>query len=88
MMLHQASGGVSGQAADMRRAVAEMNELSAIIEEIYLRHTKIPKDKLREVLDRDTYVRGDTAIEWGLVDEIIESRKSSHSKDSEVDLHV
>jgi ATP-dependent Clp protease protease subunit len=81
MMLHQASGGMSGQAADMRRAMEEMNEISRIIEEIYLRHTKIPPDKLQEILDRDTFIRGELALKWHLIDKIVEARKNEFTKE-------
>jgi ATP-dependent Clp protease protease subunit len=60
----------------MRRAMEELNQLFDIIIDIYARHTKIPKDKLPEILDRDTFIRRDDAINWGLVDEIIKSTKT------------
>lgn len=82
ILLHQPSGGISGQAEDMKRGVHEILKLSEIIEKIYLRHTKIPKDDLMNILDRDTIIRGDEAIKLGLVDEIVQPMPKKIPKDN------
>lgn len=83
ILLHQPSGGVSGQATDMQRGVQEILELSKIITDIYLEHTKIPQSEISKILDRDTIIRGPEAIRLGLVDQIVEPNKKRVNPNNE-----
>jgi len=73
-MVHQPSGGVQGQAADIERHAKEILELRDRLNRIYHKHTGMPLKQIEELLDRDTFLTAEKAKELGLVDEVIEKR--------------
>lgn len=77
ILLHQPSAGFSGQASDLKIQVAEIGELYRIIKKIYQEHTFIPDEELDKLLDRDTILRSEEALELGLVDEVVAPRKAT-----------
>lgn len=74
VLIHQPHGGAQGQSTDMERAVAEMVEMRSRMVEILARATGQPSERILADIDRDYIVRGDAAVAYGLVDEIIEQR--------------
>jgi ATP-dependent Clp protease protease subunit len=73
IMIHQPWGGVQGQATDISIQVQEILRLRARIEEILVKHTKQPLDKVKKDTDRDYYMSADEAKAYGIVDEVIEN---------------
>jgi len=73
IMIHQPWGGVQGQATDISIQVQEILRLRARIEEILVKHTKQPLDKIKKDTDRDYYMSADEAKAYGIVDEVIEN---------------
>jgi ATP-dependent Clp protease protease subunit len=71
-LYHQVGGGEWGKLKDRQEGVEEAQRLQKIIEEHTLRHTKIPKNTLKEILKRDIYFDAKTCLKYGLVDKIIE----------------
>jgi len=69
--LHQAAGGVQGQAADIEIAAREILRLQDIIRGILVNHTGQPLDKIIHDTDRDFYLNPQQAVEYGLIDEIL-----------------
>ena len=77
VMLHQPSGGISGQAVDMARHAQEIVKLKRRLNEIYARHTGKPLETIEKTLDRDTFMTADEALAFGLVDQVMLKRPVS-----------
>jgi ATP-dependent Clp protease protease subunit len=69
--MHQAAGGVQGQATDMEIAAREIMRQQEIIRNILVTHTSQPADKITHDTDRDFYLDPQQAVEYGIVDEIL-----------------
>src|SRR5436305_14446642 len=81
IMIHQVSGGAQGQASDVERQVDYMFKLKKRIIRIISQHTGKPEDQVRLDSDRDYYMSAQEAKAYGLVDEVIKSRKEVKSLD-------
>ena len=75
IMIHQVSGGAQGQASDVERQVEYMFKLKKRLIKILAQHTGKPEDQVRLDSDRDYYMTAAEAKTYGLVDEVIKSRK-------------
>ena len=76
VMIHQPWGGVQGQASDISIQAKEILKMRDRINEILAKHTGKPLDKVQKDTDRDYFMSGQEALEYGIVDEvIIESKK-------------
>ena len=75
IMIHQVSGGAQGQASDVERTVEYMFKLKKRLIRIISQHTGQPEEKVRLDSDRDYYMSAEEAKTYGLVDEVIKSRK-------------
>jgi ATP-dependent Clp protease, protease subunit len=75
IMIHQVSGGAQGQASDVERQVDYMVKLKKRLIKIISRHTSKPEEQVRLDSDRDYYMSAAEAKAYGLVDEVIKSRK-------------
>jgi ATP-dependent Clp protease protease subunit len=87
IMIHQVSGGAQGQASDVERTVEFMFKLKKRLIRILSHHTNQPEKKVHDDSDRDYYMSGDEAKAYGLVDEVVKSRKDipSFLEDSKAD---
>src|ERR1700675_1289415 len=74
IMLHQPSGGFQGQATDIMLHAQEILNLKKRLNEIYVRHTGQPLKKIEDALERDYFLTGEMAMEWGIVDKVINKR--------------
>src|SRR5947199_3889795 len=74
-MVHQASGGARGAASDVERQVDYMFKLKKRLIKIISQHTGKSEDQVRLDSDRDYYMSAAEAKGYGLVDEVIKSRK-------------
>lgn len=72
IMIHQVSSGFRGTAADINVQVAETNTYMDILMTILGEHTGQPADKIRKDVDRDHYMSAAEAVEYGLVDKVLE----------------
>jgi ATP-dependent Clp protease protease subunit len=75
IMIHQVSGGAQGQASDVGRQVEFMFKLKRRLESIIAHHTGKPVEQVHKDADRDYYMSAEEAKEYGLVDEVVKSRK-------------
>ena len=75
-MIHQPSGGAGGQATDMEIQVREILEMKRNLTQIYVRHNSRGKsfEQLRNDMERDFFMSAQQAVEYGLADQVIESR--------------
>jgi ATP-dependent Clp protease, protease subunit len=74
IMLHQPSGGFQGQATDIMLHAQEILNLKKRLNEIYVKHTSQPLKKIEDALERDYFLTGEMAVEWGIVDKVINKR--------------
>jgi len=77
VMLHQPHGGARGQATDIEISTREMLKIKDMNNNILARHTGQPEDKIKRDLERDFYMGAQEAIEYGVVDKIVERHSSS-----------
>jgi len=75
IMIHQVSGGAQGQASDVERQVEFMFKLKKRLNRILAFHTGKPVEQVERDADRDYYMTADEAKTYGLVDEVVKSRK-------------
>ena len=74
VLLHQPHGGAQGQSTDMEIQVREMVEMRERIVDILVKATRQPRDRIVRDMDRDFILRGEDALAYGLVDEIVTTR--------------
>jgi len=72
--MHQVLGGAQGQAADIVIAAKEVMRLDTIIRDIMMKHTGQTAEKLQHDMDRDFYMNSQQAIEYGLIDQVLEKQ--------------
>ncbi len=77
IMIHQVSGGAQGQASDVERQVEFMFKLKKRLNQILSHHTGKPVDQVERDADRDYYMSATEARDYGLVDEVVQSRKET-----------
>jgi ATP-dependent Clp protease, protease subunit len=74
IMLHQPSGGFQGQATDIMLHAQEILNIKKRLNDIYVRHTGQPLKKIEDALERDYFLTAEMAVEWGVVDKVIDRR--------------
>ena len=77
IMIHQPSGGFSGQATDVEIHAKEILALRSRLNDIYVLHTKQSLSKIEDAMDRDKFLSPEEAKAFGLVDEVVTSRPKS-----------
>ena len=74
IMVHQPSGGFSGQASDIERHAQDIIKLKRRLNEIYVTHTGQDIETIERTLDRDHFMTADESREFGLIDKVYSSR--------------
>ena len=72
ILIHQPSGGYQGQSADIEIHAQEILDLRRRMDEIYAGHTGQSIEKVHDDMDRDRYFKPEEAVEYGLIDRVIE----------------
>ncbi|KAI2502197.1 Clp protease [Fragilaria crotonensis] len=75
IMLHQPSGGAAGKASDIAIMAREILRTRATLNDLYVHHTGQPLAEIERVMDRDTFLDAKEALEFGVIDQILEKRK-------------
>tara|TARA_B100000029_G_scaffold105857_1_gene96506 strand:+ start:3868 stop:4515 length:648 start_codon:yes stop_codon:yes gene_type:complete len=75
IMIHQVLGGAEGQATDMEIRVRHMLDLKKTLNNILSKHTGQDYEAVEKACDRDNFMSAKDAKDFGLVDEVVESRK-------------
>ena len=83
VMVHQPSGGFQGQASDIALHAQEILDLKKRLNMIYVKHTNQKISAVEKALDRDNFMTSEQALEWGIVDKIIDRRESDAEDKSE-----
>ncbi|NDJ35499.1 MAG: ATP-dependent Clp protease proteolytic subunit [Chloroflexi bacterium] len=74
--MHQPLGGAQGQATDIQIQAQEILRIRDTIEGILSEHTGQPVAKIREDIERDIYLTAEKAVEYGLVDGVLDPKVS------------
>jgi ATP-dependent Clp protease protease subunit len=74
IMIHQPSGGAQGQATDIEIQAREILSLRARLNEIYVTHTGQELSSVETALERDTYLSPKDALDFGLIDQVVDKR--------------
>lgn len=82
IMIHQPIGGFYGQATDVEIHAREILKMKKTLNEILSRHTGRSYEKIEDDTERDFFMSGDAAKEYGVVDEVIVSIKDQKRKDN------
>jgi ATP-dependent Clp protease protease subunit len=75
IMIHQPWGGVQGQASDISIQAKEILRLRDRLNEIMAKHSGRTMDEITRDTDRDNFMSADEAKKYGLVDQVVQSRK-------------
>ena len=74
IMIHQPLGGSQGQAEDIRIQAEKILETRERLNKILAERTGQPLEKIEKDTDRDFFMSGEKAVEYGLIDKVLESR--------------
>jgi ATP-dependent Clp protease, protease subunit len=74
VMIHQPSGGFSGQASDIEIHAKEVLYLKKRLNEMLARHTGQPMEVIERDSDRDRFMGAEDAVKYGLIDRVLQSR--------------
>jgi ATP-dependent Clp protease, protease subunit len=74
ILVHQPKGGFEGQATDIMLHAQEILNLKKRLNEIYMKHTGQPLQKIEDALERDYFMTAEMAKDFGLVDKVIDKR--------------
>jgi len=75
ILIHQPSGGGEGQSSDIEIQAREILRMRAMLEGMLSRHTGRDQELIRKDIERDKILTAAEAVEYGLIDEVISSRK-------------
>ena len=81
IMIHQPSGGATGQASDISIAAREIIRWREKLNEVLAERTRKSPEEIKKDSDRDFYLSADEAKEYGLVDEVMNPEPKSDKKD-------
>jgi ATP-dependent Clp protease protease subunit len=80
ILIHQPSGGFEGVASDIEIHAQEALYLRDRLDGIYAKHTGKSKKQVHEDMDRDRFFKADEAVEYGLIDQVVEQRELEQRK--------
>lgn len=76
VMIHQPLGGVQGQASDIAIHAEETLKIRTRLNQILAKHTGQPEEVIAKDTDRDNFMSAERALQYGLVDKLLEQRGS------------
>ena len=80
-MIHNAWGGAMGEAKEMKKTAALLDKISGEIADIYVKKTNLPLDKVKEMMDEETWLNADEALDLGFIDSISDAIKMAAKYD-------
>ena len=80
IMIHQPSGGTQGTASDIEIQAREILYLRTQLNELYSKHTGKTIEQIEKDMDRDRFMSGEEAVEYGLIDKVIQSMAETDGK--------
>ncbi|USE39167.1 ATP-dependent Clp endopeptidase proteolytic subunit ClpP [Endozoicomonas sp. SCSIO W0465] len=83
VMIHQPLGGFQGQASDIEIHAKEILSIRSKLNQVLAHHTGQPLEVIERDTDRDNFMNGDEAVEYGLIDKVMNRRGEGGKKDKE-----
>jgi len=83
VMIHQPSGGASGQASDIEITAKHILAMRSRLNRLMSEHTGQPVDKIALDTERDNFMTAEEAVEYGIVDAIVNKRDRAMYKDQD-----
>jgi ATP-dependent Clp protease protease subunit len=77
IMIHQPMAGMEGSAEDIMIHAKEFTKIKERLNKVLLKHTGHPLEKIEEDTDRDRFMSAEEALDYGLIDEVIEHVKET-----------
>jgi ATP-dependent Clp protease protease subunit len=77
VLIHQPSGGGEGQSSDIEIQAREIMRMRALLEKMLSDHTGRPAEDVRRDIERDKILTAAEAVEYGLIDEVVSTRKTA-----------
>lgn len=77
VMIHQPSGGASGQASDIAIHAREILDMRSRLNKLYVKHTGASLETIEQSMERDKFLSPEEAKEFGIIDEVIVIRPAS-----------
>lgn len=74
ILIHQPMGGARGQASDVGIQARQILKIKDRLNDIFVKHTGQPKEKIEKDTDRDFYMTAEEAKKYGVIDEVIKTR--------------
>ena len=75
VLIHQPHGGAQGQSVDLEIQIRETVELRNRMVDVLVENSGQDRERIMHDIDRDYILRGQAAVDYGLIDEVIESRQ-------------
>ena len=88
VMIHQPMGGAQGQASDIEITAREILRYKDELYKIISDHSGMSMEKIRNDADRDYWMTADQALEYGMIDQILEKKAVKPESDSESGLII
>jgi ATP-dependent Clp protease protease subunit len=82
VMIHQPLGGFQGQASDVDIHAREILRWRERLNDVLASHTGQPLDRIAADTDRDNFMGGDEAVEYGLIDQVLRDRAAPGGSDA------
>ena len=83
IMIHQGSTICEGKFSDIKSGAKRMVETEEMIEELYVKYTGKTKRKIHADLQMDLFLSSDKAVEYGLIDEVVEQEEKFNMEKSQ-----
>lgn len=80
ILVHEVSNMTFGKLTDMEIDINETKELQKILESMLLKYTKLNKEEVKDLMNRDSYLSAKEAVKFGIIDHIIEYPKDLYKK--------
>ena len=77
VLIHQPSGGGEGQSSDIEIQAREILRMRELLEQMLARHTGKDEGDIRKDIERDKILTAREAVEYGLIDEVVSTRKTA-----------
>jgi ATP-dependent Clp protease protease subunit len=78
--MHPAGGGAQGYAPDVEIQYKELQRMQHLLHELLSKHTGQPVEKIADDFDRDRWMSAEDAVEYGLIDEVLDATEQEATK--------
>ena len=75
LMIHNASGLAYGNAEEMKKVVNALEQINEVIRGVYMAKTGMDEATIKNLMDNETYLKPQDALDYGFIDEILEEEK-------------